>query len=324
MHIYFTALKATDKNNPPVKTYGWQDGALTKKLAYMASQYSVAGSHVQTMAEFRDALERVTCEEAFLYGMPKDKTLHNGTFLIVPEYQFEEIRTALEGRWTAVTRTKAEFAFASQPGIMLIDVDGIVGNHDAQIQKIYEVAPELKDYPHVVQPSSSSNLRKPDGSELSGVKGLHLYWFVDDATRIKEYGHVLFDRLTLAGHSHVKISASGSMLERSVVDAAVWQGERLDFVGGAALRDGLTYSDRTPELRGERQDGVQIVPGSVFKPLTPAERKAVDKFWTEEKTRLKREQRRVEEVSMAARSIRSRPCRLSCWATRLPPPERWR
>src|SRR5690606_19181711 len=102
----------------------------------------------------------------------------------------------------------------------------------------------------VVHPSSSSNILGPDGKQHSGVKGLHVYWAVEDASLIPDYGKVLFDRLTLAGYSRVDVSKTGSLLERSVVNASVWQPERLDFVGGAVLNDGLTYSNREPVLRG--------------------------------------------------------------------------
>lgn len=279
MSIYFTRLKAlADIQNSPTKTYGLNNGQLVKSPGKMDAAYQGEIIGITSMLEFKDILAEVNPVHAFLYGMPNGQPEE---FVAVPTYRQAEISEIAGTEYGPVlTRTRSNYGYAEgQPGIMFIDVDGITGNPDVEIDKIYEAIPGLKDYPHVVHPSSSSNILGPDGKQHTKVKGLHVYWVVDDASRIPEYGKVLFDRLTLAGHSHVHVSNNGAMLKRSVIDASVWQPERLDFVGGAVLNDGLTYSDREPVLRGTRSDGIQIVPGDVFKPLSQNAKKNLDAEW---------------------------------------------
>ena len=62
---------------------------------------------------------------------------------------------------------------------------------------------------------------------------------------IPRAGQVLFDRLWLAGFGRYEISKSGALLARTVMDATVFQPERLDFCGGAAVGKGLVQ--RLPE-----------------------------------------------------------------------------
>ena len=280
MSIYFTSLTAlADNQDNPAKTYGLRNGKLTKALGNMDAVYIGGPIKIESLSEFRDILAKVKPEDAFLYGMSKSDDAEE--FAVVPVYRLNETRQMVEQHQTVLTRTRLCFGYAEgQPGILFIDIDDITGNPDSQLDKIYEAIPELKDYPHVVHPSSSSNILGPDGKQHSGVKGLHVYWAVEDASLIPDYGKVLFDRLTLAGYSRVDVSKTGSLLERSVVDASVWQPERLDFVGGAVLNDGLTYSNREPVLRGTRSDGVQVVPGNVFKPLSQNAKKNLDAAWS--------------------------------------------
>jgi hypothetical protein len=52
-------------------------------------------------------------------------------------------------------------------------------------------------------------------------------------------GQRLFERLVLAGVGYAFISESGRLFVRTVLDAAVWSPERLDFMGGAACGEGV-------------------------------------------------------------------------------------
>ena len=302
MSIYFTKLSAiADIQDSPAKTYGLNNGKLIKTLGSMDAIYQGEIIGITSMAGFKDKLSEVNPDKAFLYGIPNGQPEE---FVAVPTYRRAEISEIVGTEYGPVlTRTRSNFGYAEgQPGIMFIDIDGITGNPDVQVDKIYEAIPELKEYPHVVHPSSSSNIVGPDGKHYSRVKGLHLYWFVDDASRIPEYGQVLFDKLTLAGHSRVDVSKSGALLKRSVIDASVWQPERLDFVGGAVLNDGLTYSNREPVLRGERQDRIQIVPGDVFKPLSQNAKKNLDAVWSRMRSEKRPEAEQVSDAWVDASS----------------------
>jgi len=76
--------------------------------------------------------------------------------------------------------------------------------------------------------------------------GQRIYVLVQDAADIPRAGKALVARLWLAGHGNIEISASGAMLERTLVDASVWQPSRLDFAGGAACGAGLDQRRGAP------------------------------------------------------------------------------
>ena len=62
---------------------------------------------------------------------------------------------------------------------------------------------------------------------------------VADARDIPRIGRVLVGRLWLSGQGIMRVSASGQFLPRTLVDATVWQANRLDFASGASTGPGL-------------------------------------------------------------------------------------
>ena len=98
----------------------------------------------------------------------------------------------------------------------------------------------------VWRPSSSSYLyRQEDGKELIGVGGWRCYVIVYDAASIPSVGAFIYQRLWAAGYGYVEVSKSGQFLDRCLVDAAVWQPERLDFAAAPVLKPGIQR--RAPE-----------------------------------------------------------------------------
>ena len=78
--------------------------------------------------------------------------------------------------------------------------------------------------------------------------GQRVYVPVADAQDIPRAGAALYARLWLAGHGRFDVSASGALLDRSLIDASVWQPERLDFAGGAQCGPGLEQRREEPKL----------------------------------------------------------------------------
>lgn len=191
MSIYITSLAAisNDNNNIPAKAYSLDNGKLAKALGRMDVAY-LGGLHsINCMSEFKDFLSETKPEDAFLYGMSDGDVEH---FVAVPVYRQEEMKQKFNDETIPViARTRSNFCYAEgKSGILFIDIDGISGNPDAEIDKIYQAIPQIKDYPHVIHPSSSSSIIGPDGKQHTSIKGLHLYWAVEDARRIPEYGKI--------------------------------------------------------------------------------------------------------------------------------------
>src|SRR5208283_3275852 len=122
------------------------------------------------------------------------------------------------------------------PGVMFPDYDPEPGKppltRTELLESLYAVWPEMKAHPHIWIPSASSCIYRSDtGEELRGVMGQRVYVPVLNARDIERCGRVLFQRTWLAGGGRVDVSSSGALLERSLIDLAVFQPERLDYAG---------------------------------------------------------------------------------------------
>ena len=168
----------------------------------------------------------------------------------------------------------------------------------ALVAAIREAAPGLADAAMLWLPSASSCIWLGE-RELRGVSGQRLWIIAADATDIPRAGTVLRDRLWLAGHGWFEVSKSGALLERTLIDASVWQPSRLDFAGGAACSDGLE------QRRGEpvRIEGAaEIIDTCTALPdLTPAERARLAEIKAKARKLVEVEAREVREVWIAAR-----------------------
>jgi hypothetical protein len=121
---------------------------------------------------------------------------------------------------------------------MMLDYDPPAGEAPLSIEELlaclYKIWPALAEAPLIARASASSYICH--GSKmLRGAKGIRVLVAVQDATDIPRAGAMLHDRAWLAGFGRIEISKAGSLLERTIVDATVWQPERLDFCGPASV-----------------------------------------------------------------------------------------
>ena len=120
-----------------------------------------------------------------------------------------------------ITRNPDIFKFKSGPGLMVIDCD-LHGLPDLLLEQIADACPAFDDVPTIIRSSSSSRIYAAEnGEELVGVKSLHLYCPVLDASDIPRALTALHERMWLAGHGTVVISEPGKALMRSPVDLAL-------------------------------------------------------------------------------------------------------
>ncbi len=213
----------------------------------------VPGGHLSTgqvmtktlgsMADFMALLEELTPNNALAYGLCSHKTAQVLT-------QIRQKQTT-NGPLPVIARTRHYFSFPSEPGIMMIDIDAPKDRRDSLpadevLQILYATCPELRESPHAIAASASSYIYHDD-KELLGGRGWRVFALVANAQDIPRAGAVLFKRLWLAGHGRIEISKAGTMLERGLIDASVWQPERLDFAGGAACEPPLLQRRPTPK-----------------------------------------------------------------------------
>lgn len=107
-------------------------------------------------------------------------------------------------------------------------------------QVIGEIVPGWKDTLRLWRPSSSAFVyRTSDGWELIGQGSWRGYVMVDDASATPLVGAFIYRQLWEQGHGYILVSKSGQALDRSLVDASVWQPERIDFAAEPVLGEGL-------------------------------------------------------------------------------------
>jgi hypothetical protein len=164
-----------------------------------------------------------------------------------------------------IARTKEHLHFAPDtPAYMLLDYDR-KGQSAAVTTKlkeaggfwyaVIEVVPGLANAARVVRRSTSAGLyskRTPD-EWLPGGAGRHIYIAVRDGTDIERAPTTLHDRLWLAGYGYYVVGAIGQMLDRSIIDAAVYGPERLVFEGAPVLEPPVAQDSR--ERRPQAHEG---------------------------------------------------------------------
>ena len=158
----------------------------------------------------------------------------------------------LSGNPGAIARDAGHFEFQEKrPGMMMLDHDPRQGEARtaAELDAILcEAVPQVQSVERAWVPSSSAFIYTRDGRELIGRGGWRCYFIVEDASAIPDVGALLYQRLWERGHGYVLVSKSGAMLDRTVIDASVWQAERLDFAAEPELSDGLQRSAPKPHI----------------------------------------------------------------------------
>ncbi len=206
------------------------DGALRKQGGGVLIRGNVQRVDVTGPEQLAEIIRRLTPAQALCFGVPS----HDAE--IVPQAD-------LAKNPGAIARTREHFQWPDGGGLMLLDydppADGEALDFTSLLVSLTTAMPEVAMAPMVAIPSASSCIHKDDGTELRGIRGWHLFLFVETASDIPAIGATLEGRLWLAGHGRVQVSKSGAALLRTLVDASVWQPERLSFDGGAACGSGL-------------------------------------------------------------------------------------
>lgn len=218
------------------------DGTLQKQAAANMREGIARRVQVCDLYELAQTLDALTPAQAVCWGVCALDEVK-----IVSEYRL----SASDG---AIARTREHFAYPAGPGIMMLDHDGTPSeplDANALRQCLIEACPALADAPMLWRPSVSAGVQSPDGRVLSGLTRHRLYIPVSDASRIPAAGKDLFERLWAAELGWYEVSRAGAALERSLIDAAVWQPERLDFCAPPILLNGLTRQGTESVVYGD-------------------------------------------------------------------------
>lgn len=268
-------------------------GYLLKSTGGNLTQGRVEARTIETLADLAAILQSLTPAQALVYGVP----INTATRVMTRKAFAEAGQPA-----GATTRTNDAFQWSQGAGVLMLDYDPAAGcdplDRQALVQAIHQAAPGLADAALLWWPSASSCIWA-DNRELRGLMGQRLYVLVNDAADIPRAGKALVARLWLAGHGHIEISSSGAMLERTLVDASVWQPSRLDFAGGAACSAGLQQRRGDPVIIKGSQD--RIDSNAALPDLTPGEAERLTAIKNEAKGAARPESDGIKEQWIAAR-----------------------
>lgn len=220
------------------------DGVLQKSAGGNLSEGLSQTMRVAGVTEFAALLPDLNPNQALMFG-----TFAHDAATVLSKERAERSRSA----GPVVTRTRDCVSWPDGPAILMLDYDppssGDPLTQDELRERLFETVPALRGAPHVTRPSASSCIyRKGDGAELRGERGRRVYIGVKEGRDIERAAKVLQARLWLNGHGYFAVSKSGALLERTLIDGAVFQPERLDFAGGAACGEGLEQRLPEPEI----------------------------------------------------------------------------
>jgi P4 family phage/plasmid primase-like protien len=203
------------------------DGSFLKKIGGQIPRGSTISTRTATLRNY--------VEEAFgggvrQYILPANVEL--GTAIPISPKEF----VAGDG----VDRTASTLKYVEGPSVITFDHDPsprssvtLIG--PAALQDIF-----VKMLPAIFTgaawagyASSSSNIHRPEGAEITGLKGFHLVFAVEDARKIKEFGERLFKRLWLQGYGYIHVSKNGGALARTIFDTKPLEAQQPLFSGGA-------------------------------------------------------------------------------------------
>jgi hypothetical protein len=173
---------------------------------------------------------------------------------------------AYQPRDGAIARTAENLGYVEgRAALVLLDYDtkGMPAAVAAKIASLggfwgalVSVLPPLRDIGHVVRPSTSSGLVRTDtGEKLPGSSGVHTYLIASDGSDAVRFLDALHDRCWLAGLGWCVVSKDGKLLERSIIDRMVGQGERLVFEGPPIVIPPLSQDQaaRRPQVHSGAQ-----------------------------------------------------------------------
>lgn len=176
-----------------------------------------------------------------------------------------------------ISRSRDNFAWPTGAGVLFLDFDG---KHDADSipslrQALAGAMPELDQAPQVWTRSSSAAIVDPTTGKTS-QGGLHCYVIVGDASAIPTIGRQLYDALWMTGHGYHELSQSDNpaALERCLVDASVWQPERLDYAAAPLVEAPLSRTAPTV-IKVVNDDAASLDPARI-KTLSDEQQAAVN------------------------------------------------
>lgn len=260
-------LSIVTSQNPTRLSKGFllsEEGKLQKLSGGQLIDGTIETKKVENVKALANLLIALKPNQALCYGISAHPNAR-----IVPKKDVVDID---DGGLPVIARTRDNLSYPPGPAVMILDHDFAENRTKLDIlsllKLLYDIWHELKSAPHVARPSASSCINNGE-QELRGVNGIRVWVVVANGHDIPRAGKAFYERSWLKGNGHTQISSAGSILNRSIVDACVYQPERLDFSGGADCT--LPLTQQLPEPHVFNNDSAPIRTDQTLLDLNPEE-----------------------------------------------------
>ncbi|MEW5882089.1 MAG: hypothetical protein AB1761_16795 [Pseudomonadota bacterium] len=286
--IAFTRL--TNDAGDLTKCYRLDDaGELTSTTRAYLSRGRAERLEVDGLDVVANVIEALDPNQALTFGVTRETQATIVT------------KDALHLHLGAIARSREFFAWRRGPALLMLDYDAAhvaarVETGTQLRELIYAAVPELIGAPQMWGLSASSEIYAGD-VRLRGLTGLRGYVAVADGCDIERAGRALYERLWLAGHGRFVVSAAGTLLDRNLIDGAVWQPERIDFAAGARCVPPVEQRRPAPKLIGDPR---VVFDSSRIAELTAEEREHVRRNRAQAREAAEPEARRAKETYIDA------------------------
>lgn len=244
--IRFTKLRADEPISKRIRLDA--QGMLSKDSTAMRLTCATLERVTVSARQLHRLLGEVKPAECHVYGIPKS---HAASTILA-----RSLYHAAGQPSDATTRTNDAFEWPDGPAVMMLDYDAAdeALSREHLLEALYEVCPQLNEAAHVWGASTSSCITNTKTKRpVSGVEGQRVYIVVHNGNDIPRAARALHQRLWIAGYGHIKVSKSGQLLERSLIDRAVFQPSHIDFCAPAACEPPLKQSKPKPQKYGSAQ-----------------------------------------------------------------------
>ena len=289
-------------SNPEITVFSKTRGILTKKISLSEDGNVIADGSACWMSNGRaerTAIADLHALAAVIEGLKPSQAIALGTLRPdLPDEISIVSKKKLNGG-EAIARIQENIIYReNKPALVLLDFDRKAMPTEVQErlgefwETLVAIVPGLREAAHLVRQSTSAGLYRTDtGERIEGSGGTHGYVMVEDGGDVDRFLHDFHDRAWLKGYGWWMISKAGSLLERSIIDRSVGSSERLVFEAAPKLEKPLARDEE--KRRPIVTDGEVLDTHAACPPLTPDERRAVDKIKFEAKKRIQPEADKV-------------------------------
>lgn len=212
IEVMFTKFKSKAALNKTIT----EDGKKYSNAYFSNGNFSTV--KIKSLLELKKTLLKISKYEAIGLGIHKDKIKGE----ITPKSRSKEL-----------ARSKENFKWNNEYNLVMLDYDyfnGITEINNAQEYKkvLEEVEPLFKNIQLLITKSTSSLvINKVTKETLYKKGGFHCYLIIKGS--VERFKELLWRSCWIKNHGAIKYAADGSILSRTIFDAAVLSPERLVF-----------------------------------------------------------------------------------------------